>query len=40
MYNDQTGLWVMWLHIDNSGYSEAKAGVATSGSICVDYTYL
>jgi hypothetical protein len=29
----------MYLHIDNSGYSERKAGVATSSSICGAYTY-
>ena len=40
LYNSGTGLWVMWMHIDNSSYGEAKAGVATSGSVCGDYTYL
>jgi hypothetical protein len=40
MYNDATAKWVMWLHIDSSSYGEAKAGVATSSSICGAYTYL
>jgi len=30
----------MWMHIDNSTYGEARAGVATSKTICGDYTYL
>jgi len=30
----------MWLHIDSSNYGEAKAGVATSDSICGSYNYL
>src|SRR5258708_20000600 len=29
----------MYMHIDNSGYSERKAGVATSSSVCGSYTY-
>lgn len=38
--NDASGKWVMWMHIDNSGYSEAKAGVATSDTICGTYSYM
>lgn len=34
------GLWVMWMHIDNTNYLDAKVGVATSNSICGQYTYL
>lgn len=40
IHNSGTGQWVMWMHIDDSSYAEAKAGVATSSSICGDYTYL
>ena len=40
LFNEATGLWVMWMHIDNSSYGEAKAGVATCESICGSYNYL
>jgi hypothetical protein len=40
LYNDATSKYVMWMHIDDSSYAEARAGVATSSSICGDYTYL
>ncbi|PMD22551.1 carbohydrate-binding module family 35 protein [Hyaloscypha hepaticicola] len=40
LYNDATSNYVMWMHIDNSSYGEARAGVATSSSICGNYTYL
>jgi hypothetical protein len=39
IYNASTATYVMYMHIDNSGYSERKAGVATSGSVCGSYTY-
>ncbi|KAH8586216.1 glycosyl hydrolase [Bisporella sp. PMI_857] len=39
IYNDASRQYVMWLHIDSSSYGEAKAGVATSSSICGSYTY-
>lgn len=39
IYNASTATYVMYMHIDNSSYSERKAGVATSGSICGSYTY-
>jgi len=29
----------MWMHIDSSNYGEAKAGWATSDSVCGSYTY-
>ncbi|KAL3479798.1 glycosyl hydrolase [Aspergillus californicus] len=32
--NDQTGLYVMWLHVDSSDYKDARTGVATSASLC------
>lgn len=40
MYNEPTKKWVMWMHIDSSNYGEAKAGVATSDSVCGKYTYM
>lgn len=40
MYNAATAKYVMWMHIDSSNYGEAKAGVATSDSVCGTYTYL
>jgi len=40
LYNEATSKYAMWMHIDNSAYGEARAGVATSSSICGDYTYL
>lgn len=40
LYNDDTGKYVLWLHIDDSSYGEAKAGVATSDTVCGDYTYV
>jgi len=40
MFNNGTGLWVMWMHIDDASYSEAKAGVATCARVCGDYDYL
>ncbi|MGI5242382.1 ricin-type beta-trefoil lectin domain protein [Dactylosporangium sp. CA-139066] len=39
IYNAATATYVMYMHIDNTSYSERKAGVATSGSICGTYTY-
>ncbi|TGO35090.1 hypothetical protein BHYA_0170g00020 [Botrytis hyacinthi] len=40
MYNAATAKYVMWMHIDDSSYGEARAGVATSSSVCGTYTYL
>jgi hypothetical protein len=39
IYNDKTQTYVMYLHIDDSSYGEAKVGVATSSNVCGDYTY-
>ncbi|CAG7854865.1 SubName: Full=Related to glycosyl hydrolase family 43 protein-Neosartorya fischeri {ECO:0000313/EMBL:CCA72743.1} [Serendipita indica DSM 11827] len=36
---NSSGKWVMWMHIDDSSYGEAKVGVATSDSICGTYSY-
>ncbi|PYH92254.1 glycosyl hydrolase family 43 protein [Aspergillus ellipticus CBS 707.79] len=40
IYNDDTSTYVMWMHIDDSSYAEAKTGVATSSSVCGEYDYL
>ncbi|KAI1270101.1 glycosyl hydrolase [Xylariaceae sp. FL1019] len=40
IYNDATKKYVLWMHIDDSSYAEAKVGVATSGSVCSGYSYL
>jgi Ricin-type beta-trefoil lectin domain-like/Glycosyl hydrolases family 43 len=39
IYNASTRTYVMYTHIDNSGYSEAKVGVATSSTPCGPYAY-
>jgi hypothetical protein len=40
IYNSSTGEYVMWMHIDDSSYSDAEAGVAESKTPCGPYTYL
>lgn len=40
IYNSSTGEYVMWMHIDNTAYSQAEAGVAESKTPCGPYTYL
>jgi len=43
LYNSANEQWVMWMHIDDAAYGEARAGVATSSAangICGDYDYL
>jgi hypothetical protein len=39
LYNQATRKFVMYLHIDDPTYAEAKVGVATSASVCGPYTY-
>ena len=39
IYNSSTQQYVMYMHIDNSSYSERRAGVATSSSVCGAYNY-
>jgi len=39
IYNAATATYVMYMHIDNTSYSERKTGVATSASICGSYQY-
>jgi len=40
IYNSSTSQFVMYMHVDNSNYTDRKAGVATSSSVCGSYTYL
>jgi hypothetical protein len=40
VYNDETGKFVLYMHIDSSSYGEAKAGVATGDTVCGSYEYL
>ncbi|TFH23584.1 MAG: glycosyl hydrolase family 43 [Bacteroidia bacterium] len=40
IYNQETGKFVMWMHIDSEDYSYARAGVAVSDSPAGPYTYL
>ncbi|KAL4916565.1 glycosyl hydrolase [Aspergillus aurantiobrunneus] len=37
--NDNTGQYVMWLHIDSENYADARVGVATGDSVCGAYQY-
>ncbi|RAG84023.1 glycoside hydrolase [Streptacidiphilus pinicola] len=39
IHNSSTGLYVMYMHIDSSTYSDARVGVATSSSPCGPYAY-
>ncbi len=39
IYDSSTSTYVMYMHIDNTSYSERRAGVATSSSVCGSYTY-
>lgn len=39
IYNSSTSQYVMYMHVDNASYGEAKVGVATSSSICGNYSY-
>jgi hypothetical protein len=39
LYNAKTRMYVQYMHIDDPKYKEAKVGVATSSTVCGDYTY-
>ena len=39
IYNSSTSQFVMYMHVDNSDYTDRKAGVATSSTVCGSYTY-
>lgn len=40
VYNQQTGKFVMWLHVDSHDYAKAKAGIAIADSPTGKFTYL
>ncbi|KAM0833300.1 hypothetical protein ACQ4PT_064341 [Festuca glaucescens] len=40
IYNDHTGKYVMWMHIDDANYTKASVGVAVSNSPTGPFTYL
>jgi len=40
IFNAATQKYVMYMHVDNANYSEARVGVATSNTPCGPYTYL
>ncbi|KAF2094306.1 Arabinanase/levansucrase/invertase [Rhizodiscina lignyota] len=39
IYNGLTQKYVMYMHIDDPKYNEAKVGVATANTVCGAYTY-
>jgi len=39
IYNSLTSQYVMYMHVDNSSYTDRKAGVATCSSVCGSYSY-
>jgi hypothetical protein len=39
IFNEKTGMFVMWLHIDHSDYTFARVGVAVSDKATGPYTY-
>ncbi|KAF5671859.1 glycoside hydrolase family 43 [Fusarium denticulatum] len=40
IYNEESGKYVMWMHVDSSNYGDARSGVAVSDTPCGDYEYL
>jgi len=40
IYNNSTGQYVMYMHIDNNRYGDRRAGVATCPTVNGNYTYL
>ncbi|AEO58304.1 glycoside hydrolase family 43 protein [Thermothelomyces thermophilus ATCC 42464] len=40
IYNDKTGKYVLWMHMDSSNYGEARVAVATGDSVCGKYEYI
>ena len=37
LFNEATGKYVLWMHIDSSNYGEAKVGVAVGDTVCGSY---
>ena len=40
IYNDSTGKFVMWLHVDSEDYTYSRAGVAVSDNPAGPYTFI
>jgi len=40
VYNQQTGKYVMWFHLDNSGYSLRMVGIATASSPNIQFDWV
>ena len=40
VYNNRTGKYVMWMHIDDANYTKSSISVATSDSPMGPFTYL
>lgn len=40
LYNNQSGLFVMWMHVDTGDYDMARVGIATSAFPTGPFTYL
>ncbi|KAI1504069.1 glycoside hydrolase family 43 protein [Biscogniauxia marginata] len=39
LFNEATGKYVLWMHIDSSNYGEAEVGVAVGNEVCGTYEY-
>ncbi len=39
IYDASTGMYVMYVHVDNSSYTDRRVGVAVSTTACGPYTY-
>lgn len=40
LYNEKTGKFVMWFHLDSADYTDARAGVAVSDTPCGPFEYV
>ncbi|EPS73589.1 hypothetical protein M569_01166 [Genlisea aurea] len=40
IFNERTGKYVMWMHVDNANYSKSSVGIATSDSPTGPFVYL
>src|SRR5438552_1130930 len=39
IHNSSTGQYVMYMHVDSASYGDARVGVATSSTVCGNYSY-
>ncbi|KAM0273211.1 hypothetical protein ACHAQH_008402 [Verticillium albo-atrum] len=40
IFNDETGKYVLYMHIDSPDYKDARVGVATGDTVCGKYEYI